>query len=107
MDCPLTRGQSYCRRILGWVLDVLVVFFGTTGASGLFFAFRYEAVAASTRKVALGEVELEASTHLGLDIVDLGVSEKVCALRVGDDVYPVPMFDNVRSEERRVGKECR
>jgi hypothetical protein len=56
------------------VLDVLVVLFWTAGTGGLFFALRYEAVAASAGEVALWEVELEASTHFSLDIVDLGVA---------------------------------
>jgi len=51
-----------------------MVLFGTTCTGGLFFALRYEAVAASAGKVALGEVELEASTHLSLYIVDFSVS---------------------------------
>jgi hypothetical protein len=56
------------------VLGVLVVLFWTTGTGSLFFALRNEAVAASAGEVALWEVELEASTHLSLDIVDLGVA---------------------------------
>ena len=76
-------------------LGVLVVLFWTTGTGGLFLAFWYEAVAASAGEVALWEVELEASTHLSLDIVDLRVSEKVCALRVSYDVDAVPVLDDV------------
>ena len=76
---------------------MLVVLFGTTCTGGLFFALRYEAVAASAGQVALGEVELEAPTHLSLYVVDFGVSEKVGALRVGYDVDSVSVFDNVGS----------
>jgi hypothetical protein len=61
-------------EILVVVLDVLVVLFWTTGAGCLFFALRYEAVAASAGEVALWEVELEASTHLSLYVVDLSVA---------------------------------
>ena len=77
------------------VLDVLVVLFWTTGTGGLFFALGHEAVAASAGEVALWEVELEASTHLSLDIVDLSVAQKVSALRVSYDIDSIPVFDNV------------
>jgi len=71
--------------------------FWTTSTGCLFFALRYEAVAASAGEVALWEVELEASTHLSLDVVDLSVAQKVGALRVGYYVHSVPVFDNVRA----------
>jgi hypothetical protein len=74
---------------------VLVVLFWTPGTGGLFFALRHEAVAASACEVAFWEVELEASTHLGLDLVDFGVSEKVGALGVSYDIDSVPVLDNV------------
>ena len=72
-----------------------VVFFGTAGPGSLFLAFRYEAVAAAAGEVAFREVEFEAAAHLCLDIVDLSVSEKICALRVGYDVDPVLVLDDI------------
>src|SRR5207249_5043558 len=74
---------------------VVVVLFGTTSTVILFLAFRHEAVAAAAGEVAFWEVEFEAAAHLCLNIVDLGVSEKVCALRVSYDVDPVLVFDDV------------
>src|SRR5690242_13702579 len=95
MDCPLTQRTRIFSKKAWIVLDVLVVLFRTASSSGLFFALGYEAVAASAGEVAFREVELEASTHLGLDVVDFGVSEKVGALRVSYDIDSVPMLDNV------------
>src|SRR3989442_14044213 len=71
------------------------VLFGTASPGSLFFAFRHETVSASAREVAFREVELEAAAHLCLNIVDLSVSEKVCALRIGCDVDPVLVLDDV------------
>src|SRR5690349_25096426 len=73
----------------------VVVLFGGARAGCLFLTFGYEAVAASACEVAFWEVELEASTHLSLDVVDLCVSEKVGALGVSYDIDSVPMLDNV------------
>src|SRR5467141_5449705 len=96
MDCPLTeRTGIFVGEFLVVVLGVLVVLFWTTGTGGLFFAFWYEAVAASAGEVALWEVELEAPTHLSLDIIDLSVAQKVSALRIGYDIDSIPVFDNV------------
>ena len=72
-----------------------VVFFGTSSPGSLFFAFRYEAVSAAACEVAFREVELEAAAHLCFNIVDFGVSEKVCALRVGYDVDSVLVLDDI------------
>src|SRR5437660_2037894 len=72
-----------------------MVLFGTTCTGGLFFALRYEAVAASAGQVAFGEVELEAPSHLSLNIVDLGISQKVSTFGVGYNVDSIPVFDNV------------
>lgn len=76
------------------VLDVLrvVVLFGATGACRLLLTLGYEAVSAAACEVAFWEVELEASSHLRFDIVDLGVSEKVCALRISHDVDAVTVL---------------
>src|SRR6266566_2239151 len=98
MDCPLTErtGIMFGEFFYG-ILDVLVVLFWTTRTGGLFFALRYEAVAASAGQVAFGEVELEAPSHLSLNVVDFCVSEKVGTLGVGYDVHSIPVFDNVGS----------
>src|SRR5205823_13735310 len=86
---PLTVRWAGCRgKVRGGVV-VGGVFVGTASPGRLFLAFRYEAVAAAAGEVAFWEVEFEAAAHLCLDIVDLGVPEKVCALRVGYDVDPV------------------
>src|SRR5438445_13857691 len=99
MDCPLTgRTGIMFGEFLSGVLDVLVVLFWTTRTGGLFFALRYEAVAASAGQVALGEVELEDPSHLSLNIVDLGISQNVGALGVGYVVDSVPVLDNVCSD---------
>src|SRR4029077_1073529 len=86
---PLTVLWANCPGKGSEGLVVGVVLFGTASPGGLFYAFRYEAVAAAACEVAFWEVELEAAAHLCLNIVDLGVSEKVCALRVGYDVDAV------------------
>jgi len=72
-----------------------VVLFGTASPGSLFFAFRHETVSATACEVAFREVELEAAAHLCLNIVDLGVSEKICALWVGYDVDSVLVLDDV------------
>ena len=72
-----------------------VVLFGTASPGSLFFAFRYEAVSAAAGEVAFREVELEAAAHLCFNIIDLGVSEKVCALWIGYDVDSVLVFDDI------------
>src|SRR5438552_9988564 len=96
MDCPLAKRTGIMfGEFLSGVLDVLVVLFWTTCTGGLFFALRYEAVAASAGEVALGEVEFEAPSHLSLNIVDLGISQKVSTFGVGYNVDSVPVFDNV------------
>src|SRR6266852_6297652 len=92
---PLTVLWASCPGKVRGGLVVGVVLFGTASPGSLFFAFRYEAVAAAAGKVAFWEVELEAAAHLSLDIIDLGVSEKVCALRVSYDVDAVLVFDDV------------
>src|SRR5712692_3856329 len=92
---PLTVLWASCPGKVRGGLVVGVVLFGTARPGSLFFAFRYEAVAAAACQVAFWEVELEAAAHLSLDIIDLGVSEKVCAFRVSYDVDPVLVFDDV------------
>src|SRR2546427_10940229 len=92
---PLTVLWASCPGKVRGGLVVGVVLFGTSSPGSLFLAFRYKAVAAAAGEVAFWEVELEAAAHLCLNIVDFGVSEKVCALRVGYDVDPVLVFDDV------------
>src|SRR5438094_4104015 len=92
---PLTVLWASCPGKVRGGLVVGVVFFGTASPGSLFLAFRYEAVAAAAGEVAFREVELEAAAHLCLDIVDLGVSEKVRALRVSYDIHTVLVFDDV------------
>src|SRR5438132_8178346 len=92
---PLTVLCANCLGKLRGGLVVGVVLFGTASPGSLFFAFRYEAVSAAACEVAFREVELEAAAHLCFNIVDLGVSEKICALRVGYDVDSVLVFDDV------------
>src|SRR6267143_1528020 len=92
---PLTVLWASCPGKVRGGLVVGVVLFGTASPGSLFFAFGYEAVAAAAGEVAFREVEFEAAAHLCFNIVDLGVSEKVCALRVGDDVNPVPVLDDI------------
>src|SRR6059058_3181138 len=92
---PLTVLCASCPAKVRDGSVVGVVLFGTTSPGSLFLAFRHEAVAAAAGEVAFWEVEFEAAAHLCLDIVDLGVSEKVRALRIGYDVDPVLVFDDV------------
>src|SRR5437016_9285661 len=92
---PLTVLCASCPAKVREGSVVGVVLFGTTSPGSLFLAFRHEAVAAAAGEVAFWEVEFEAAAHLCLNIVDLGVSEKVCALRVSYDVHTVLMFDDV------------
>src|SRR6266487_4692505 len=92
---PLTVLCASCPGKVRRGLVVGVVFFGTASPGSLFLAFRYEAVAAAAGEVAFREVEFEAAAHLCLNIVDLGVSEKVCALRIGYDVDPILVLDDV------------
>src|SRR2546426_5728649 len=92
---PLTVLWASCPGKVRGGLVVGVVFFGTASPGSLFLAFRYEAVAAAAGEVAFREVEFEAAAHLCLDIVDLGVSEKVGTLRVSYDVDPVLVLDDV------------
>src|SRR2546427_7169127 len=92
---PLTVLWASCPGKVRLGLVVGVVLFGTASPGGLFFAFGYEAVAAAAGEVAFREVELEAAAHLRFNIVNLGVSEKVCALWVGYDVDSVLVFYDV------------
>src|SRR5712692_4159329 len=92
---PLTVLWASCPGKVRGGLVVGVVLFGTSSPGSLFLAFRYEAVSAAAGEVAFREVELEAATHLRFIVVNPGVSEKVCAFRIGYDVDPVPMLDNV------------
>src|SRR5207249_6620176 len=92
---PLTVLWASCPGKVRGGLVVGVVFFGTASPGSLFLAFRYEAVAAAAGEVAFWEVELEAATHLCLNIVDLSVSEKICALGVSYDIHTVLVLDDV------------
>src|SRR5438093_11456219 len=80
---PLTVLWASCPGKVRGGLVVGVVLFGTASPGSLFLAFRYEAVSAAAGEVAFREVELEAAAHLCFDVVNLGVSEKVCTLWVG------------------------
>src|SRR5881628_2973649 len=92
---PLTVLWASCPGKVRGGLVVGVVLFGTASPGSLFLAFRYEAVSAAAGEVAFREVELEAAAHLCFNIVNLGVSEKVCALWVGYDVDPVLVLDDI------------
>src|SRR5712691_2588622 len=92
---PLTVLWASCPGKVRGGLLVGVVLFGTASPGSLFFAFWHEAVSAAACEVAFREVELEAAAHLRFNIVDLGVSEKVCALWIGYDVDSVLVFDDV------------
>src|SRR5437870_11466461 len=92
---PLTVLWASCPGKVRGGLVVGVVLFGTASPGSLFLAFRHEAVSAAAGEVAFREVELEAAAHLCLDIVDLCVSEKVCALWIGYDVDSVLVFYDV------------
>src|SRR5438105_15719547 len=92
---PLTVLCASCPGKVRGSLVVGVVLFGTASPGSLFLAFRYEAMAATACEVAFGEVELEAPTHLRLNIIDLGVSEKVRALRVSYNVHTVLVLDDI------------
>src|SRR6267143_4953418 len=92
---PLTVLCANCLGKVSGGLVVGVVLFGTARPGSLFFTFRYEAVSAAACEVAFREVELEAAAHLCFNIVDFGVSEKVCALRVGYDVDSVLVLDDI------------
>src|SRR5712692_1575106 len=85
-NCP---GKD-CRGLV-----VGVVLFGTASPGSLFLAFRYETVTAAAGEVAFREVELEAAAHLRFNIVNLGVPEKICALRIGHNVDPVLVLDDI------------
>src|SRR5467141_3855627 len=92
---PLTVLCANCLGKVSGGLVVGVVLFGTASPGSLFFAFRHEAVSAATGEVAFREVKLEAAAHLCLNIVNLGVSEKICALRIGYNVDPVPVLYDI------------
>src|SRR2546428_7440241 len=92
---PLTVLWASCPGKVGGGLVVGVVLFGTASPGSLFLAFRYEAVAAAAGEVAFWEVEFEAAAHLCFNVVNFGVSEKVCALRIGYDVDPVLVLDDI------------
>src|SRR2546427_9318035 len=92
---PLTVLWASCPGKVRGGLIGGVVLFGTASRCSLFFAFRHETVSATACEVAFREVELEAAAHLRFNVVDLGVSEKVCALWVGYDVDPVLVLDDV------------
>src|SRR2546425_1151587 len=92
---PLTVLWASCPGKVRGGLVVGVVLFGTASPGGLFFAFWHETVSAAACEVAFREVELEAAAHLRFNVVNLGVSEKVCALWVGYDVDSVLVLDDV------------
>src|SRR5437660_6986812 len=92
---PLTVLWASCPGKVRGGLVVGVVLFGTASPGCLFLAFRYEAVSAPAGEIAFWEVEFEAAAHLCLDIVDLCVSKKVCALWIGYDVDSVLVFYDV------------
>src|SRR5712664_1598022 len=92
---PLTVLWASCPGKVRGGLVVGVVLFGTSSPGSLFLAFRYEAMSATAGEVAFREVELEAATHFCFNVVDLGVSEKVCAFRIGHDVDPVLVLDDI------------
>src|SRR5712664_834562 len=92
---PLTELWASCPGKVRGGLVVGVVLFGTASPGSLFLAFRYEAVSAAAGEVAFREVELEAATHLCFNVVNLGVSEKVCAFRIGYNVDPVLVLYDV------------
>src|SRR2546427_9735364 len=92
---PLTVLWASCPGKVRGGLIVGVVLFGTASPGSLFFAFRHETVSATACEVAFREVELKAVAHLRFNVVDLGVSEKVCALWIGYDVDPVLVLDVV------------
>src|SRR5712692_6109201 len=92
---PLTGLWASCPGKVRGGLVVGVVLFGTASPGSLFFAFRYEAVSAAAGEVAFREVEFEAAAHFCFNVVNLGVSEKVCALWVGHDVDPVPVLYDI------------
>src|SRR3989442_12301041 len=92
---PLTVLWASCPGKVRGGLVVGVVLFGTASPGSLFLAFRYEAVAATAGEIAFREVELEAAAHLRFNVVNLGVSQKVCALRISYDVDPVLLLDDV------------
>src|SRR5713226_10066729 len=92
---PLTVLRASCPGKVRGGLVVGVVLFGTSSPGSLFLAFGYEAVTAAAGEVAFREVELEAAAHLRLNVINLGVSEKICALRIGYDVDSIPVFHDV------------
>src|SRR5207249_3046701 len=92
---PLTALCASCPGKVRGGLVVGVMFFGTASPGSLFLAFRYEAVAAAACEVAFREVEFEAAAHLRLNIINLCVSEKVCALRISYDINSVLVLDDV------------
>src|SRR5712692_7215525 len=92
---PLTVLWASCPGKVREALVVGVVLFGTSSPGSLFLAFRYEAVSATAGEVAFREIELEAATHFCFNVVNLGVSEKVCALRIGYDVDSVSVLYDV------------
>src|SRR5712664_175439 len=92
---PLTVLWASCPGKVRGGLVVGVVLFGTSSPGSLFLAFRYEAVSAAAGEVAFREVEFEAATHFCFNVVDLGVPEKVCAFRIGYDIDPVLVLDDI------------
>src|SRR2546428_11305334 len=92
---PLTVLWASCPGKVREGLVVGVMLFGTASPGSLFLAFRHETVSASVCEIAFREVDLEAAAHLRFNVVNLGVSEKVCALWVGYDVDPVLVLDDV------------
>src|SRR5712692_610750 len=92
---PLTVLWASCPGKVRGGLVVGVVFFGTASPGSLFLAFRYEAVAAAAGEITFREIELEAAAHLCFNVVNPGVSEKVCALWVGYDVDPILVLYDV------------
>src|SRR5260370_12102808 len=92
---PLTVLWASCPGKVRGGLVVGVMLLGTASPGSLFLAFRYEAVSATACEVAFREVELEAAAHLCFNVVNLGVSEKVCTLWVGHDVDPILVLNDV------------
>src|SRR6266516_2592947 len=90
----MTAGiKKFCEETR--VVLCVVVLFVASGACRLFFPLRDEAVSASACEVAFGEVELEASTHFRLDIVDFGIAQEVGALSVSHDIDSVSVLDHI------------
>src|SRR6266567_3300659 len=90
MGCPMTAIRGLAEKRC-WFLGV-VVLFGAARARGLFLPLWNEAVSTAACEIAFGEVELEASTHFRLDIVDFGIAQEVGALSVSHDIDSVSML---------------